>query len=207
MVGAKTCNASRTTEPNWDHLARHLARRALRRRGPLPASEVHSLAGLAVAEALARYDPDQATCGRGLWADHCGWLILQTLVRNEKQRRREQPPTVSFTDISAQFARYDDDGGDGALQRMLAPRASARRDLEWVDQLSDEERLLTRLRFAGTTLEDIARRFGRSRHWVRWRLKQLQDHVARLIGDPSLLDGLPPATAPPDQARAVEAAP
>ena len=70
------------------NIANYLTAKALRRHIPLPAGEIKSLTGLAVAKAVAYYDSQKATCSLRRWAYSQGWRLLLAEVRNELRSLR-----------------------------------------------------------------------------------------------------------------------
>jgi len=166
-------------EPDWCHIARFLARKALATRPPLPASEVYSLAGLAVAMAIAKYHAHQATATLAAWTCGCGWFVLLNLLRDEIRRRRQSPRVVSFTDLAGRQPPPEQvELAEERIQSALARDEPPQIAPDWLGRLSREERRIVYMRAAGWTLKEVAQAVGRTISWVQHCLMHLRPRLA-----------------------------
>jgi DNA-directed RNA polymerase specialized sigma24 family protein len=170
---------TKQAEPDWRHIARFLARKALHTRPPLPASEVYSLAGLAVAMAIAKYRAHEATATLAAWTCGCGWFLLLNLLRTELRRRSRGPCVMSFTDLAGRRPPREqielvEERIESALARDEPPQIVP----DWLGRLTREERRVVFMRAAGWTLKEVAQAVGRSLAWVHHCLKNVRPRLA-----------------------------
>ena len=177
---------------NWGRIVNYLAGKVFARRYALARDEVHSLAGLAVAIARVRFDPARATCGLGAWACGCGWLQLQTLIRDELARRRRER-AICFSDclLSANTGKAAAGKSASGISAFAVDPHDALWSLQpdWLALLSAADRRLVQLRADGCTLQETAIRLGLTASAVRCGLKRIRRCLAQLEHHPAAAPG------------------
>ena len=167
--------ADAQVEVDWLRIVRHLVRKALARRVGLPREELLSLAGLAVAQARARFDASRCRCSIGVWACGTGWLRLRSLIRDQRLQVRRRGICMSdYLRNAPPGRRHECD-----LAPLVADAAWSL-EPDWLDRLDPPDRQILRMRADGYTLSQIARHLGRTADAVRWRLTQLRSTLAGL---------------------------
>ncbi len=174
IAHADNSRAAVQLEPDWLRIVRHLVRKAVARRTPLPREELLSLAGLAVAQARHRFDPARCRCGVGVWTCHTAWLRLRSLIRDERLRARRRGICMS------DYCRGDGPNRSESDLAPTAPDAAWSLEPDWLERLDPQDRRVLRMRADGYTLAQIARGLGHTQDAVRWRLRRVRTLVARL---------------------------